>query len=253
MATNLKVQGNHIQYILDNILGFEIGAGFTGNKGKQDEYKTYILSEGAITTNDDERINIHYYWDYRLTVKSNLFTFPIVGRFDVNHVMKVLTDEQQTRILTYLGCDITSDEEEAEPEWNPNGIEIKDDDSGLCNVCNKWQPICKFQEDDIIKQPCKDCFCDDITSDEEVEDAKHREEFPDHERCDECDCCIGCGCCECEKEEETKYTCEECGTHDEDEVGISTGANGIEKRVCECCDIDGSNYSGWGDEITSDK
>jgi hypothetical protein len=105
-------------------------------------------------------------------------------------------------------------DEEAEPEWNPNGIEIKDDDSGLCNVCNKWQPICKFQEDDIIKQPCKDCFCD---------------------------------------EKETKYTCEECGTHDEDEVGISTGTNGIEKRVCECCDIDGSNYSGWGDEITSDK
>jgi len=57
------------------------------------------------------------------------------------------------------------DEEEAEPEWNPNGIKIKDDDSGLCNVCNKWQPICKFQEDDIIKQPCKDCFCDEITSD----------------------------------------------------------------------------------------
>ena len=116
------------------------------------------------------------------------------------------------------------DEEEAEPEWNPNGIKIKDDDSGLCNVCNKWQPICKFQEGDIIKQPCKECF-------------------PSNQLCRHCE----------EKpilrsEEETKYTCEECGTHDEDEVGISTGANGIEKRVCECCDIDGSNYSGWGED-----
>ena len=103
MATNLKVQGNHIQYILDKILAFQIGAAFTGIKGKQDEYVTYILSEGAITTNDDERINIHYYWDYRLTVKNNLFTFPIVGRFDVNHLMKVLTDEQQEAILIYCG------------------------------------------------------------------------------------------------------------------------------------------------------
>ena len=109
MATNLKVQGNHIQYILDKILGFQVGAVFTGIKGNQDEYKTYILSEGAITTNDDERINIHYYWDYRLTVKNNLFTFSIVGRFNVNHVMKILTDEQQTIILTYLGVNITSD------------------------------------------------------------------------------------------------------------------------------------------------
>ena len=103
MATNLKVQGNHIQYILDKILAFQIGAAFTGIKGKQDEYVTYILSEGAITTNDDERINIHYYLDYRLTVKNNLFTFPIVGRFDVNHLMKVLTDEQQKAILIYCG------------------------------------------------------------------------------------------------------------------------------------------------------
>jgi hypothetical protein len=30
------------------------------------------------------------------------------------------------------------------------------------------------------------------------EDAKHREEFPDHRMC-ECDCCIDCGCCECKK------------------------------------------------------
>ena len=55
-----------------------------------------------------------------------------------------------------IRCFPESDEEEE--EWNPDGIKIKDDDSGLCNVCNKWQPICKFQEGDIIKQPCKECF-----------------------------------------------------------------------------------------------
>lgn len=43
-------------------------------------------------------------------------------------------------------------------EWNPDRIKIKNDEMGLCNVCNSWQPICKFQEDDIIKQPCKDCY-----------------------------------------------------------------------------------------------
>ena len=41
-------------------------------------------------------------------------------------------------------------------------VKIKDDDMGLCNVCNKFQPICKFLENDKIEQPCKDCFdCED--------------------------------------------------------------------------------------------
>ena len=79
----------------------------------------------------------------------------------------------------------------------------------LCRECQE-KPILRGES------LCRDCFLND---DEEVE-----------------------------YEKETKYTCEECGAHDEDEVGISTGTNGIEKRVCECCDIDGSNYSGWGDD-----
>ena len=103
MAQNLKVQGNHIQHILDKILGIPVGGAFTGNPGKQDEYIIYELTDGAIATNESTRINIHYFWDYRLTVKNNLFTFPIVNRFDVNYIMKVLTDEQQRRILSYLG------------------------------------------------------------------------------------------------------------------------------------------------------
>jgi hypothetical protein len=72
---------------------------------------------------------------------------------------------------------------------------------------------------------------------------KKKDNFPSNQLCRHCEeKPILCS------EEETKYTCEECGTYDEDEVGISTGANGIEKRVCECCDIDGSNYSGWGED-----
>jgi hypothetical protein len=102
-ATNLKVQGNHIQYILNKILGFVECGGYTGNQGKEDEYLTFELTDGAISTDERNRINIHYFWDYRLTVKNNLFTFQIVNRFDVYYIMKVLTEDQQKRILSYLG------------------------------------------------------------------------------------------------------------------------------------------------------
>jgi hypothetical protein len=48
-------------------------------------------------------------------------------------------------------------------------------------------------------------------------------------------------------EEDTKYTCECCGYCDKEEVGLATGLNGVDMRVCDMCDIDGSNYNGWGD------
>lgn len=49
-----------------------------------------------------------------------------------------------------------------------------------------------------------------------------------------------------EAEEKVDNVCECCGEfHD---VGLATGENGIEMLVCENCDIDGSNYNGWGDE-----
>lgn len=102
MITNLKVQGNHIQHILDKILGLHINGVFIGTLAKQNEYKIFQLSDGAITTEGNEIINIHYYWDYRITVKHNLLTFPIVDRNTTNHVMKVLTDAQQADILAYL-------------------------------------------------------------------------------------------------------------------------------------------------------
>lgn len=102
MATNLKVQGNHIQYILDKIFGFDMSGGYTGHPMKQDKYNIYNLANGAITTEDDDRIKVHYFWEYRITVKNNLFTFAIVDK-TINHVMKILTDEEQTRILSYLG------------------------------------------------------------------------------------------------------------------------------------------------------
>ena len=103
MTTQLKVQGNHVQYILQKLLGFRICGGFTGTREKENAYTTYQLVEGAITTNEDDRIDIYYYWDYRLTVKNNLFTFPIVYGNAINHIIKVLTDDEQIKILKYLG------------------------------------------------------------------------------------------------------------------------------------------------------
>ena len=49
-----------------------------------------------------------------------------------------------------------------------------------------------------------------------------------------------------------KHICEICGVCDYDEVGIATGENGVEIRVCENCDVDGSDYNGWGDKDESD-
>ena len=40
--------------------------------------------------------------------------------------------------------------------------------------------------------------------------------------------------------------CECCGEFND--IGLATGENGIEMLVCKYCDIDGSNYNGWGDE-----
>tara|TARA_R110000868_G_scaffold229952_6_gene483094 strand:+ start:2169 stop:2588 length:420 start_codon:yes stop_codon:yes gene_type:complete len=105
MATNLKVQGNHIQYILSEIFGFDMSGGYTGHPMKQDKYNIYNLANGAITTEDDDRIKVHYFWEYRITVKNNLFTFAIVDK-TINHVMKILTDEEQTKILSYLGLNV---------------------------------------------------------------------------------------------------------------------------------------------------
>jgi hypothetical protein len=49
------------------------------------------------------------------------------------------------------------------------------------------------------------------------------------------------------KQKREELICECCGATD-DSVGLATGDNGVEMRVCRFCDVDGSDYNGWGDE-----
>jgi hypothetical protein len=49
------------------------------------------------------------------------------------------------------------------------------------------------------------------------------------------------------KQKREELTCECCGKYDKS-VGLATGDNGVEMRVCRYCDVDGSDYNGWGDE-----
>lgn len=67
---------------------------------------------------------------------------------------------------------------------------VKTDRPGMCSECEK------FSRCDKVDCKCAGC-----------EDAKHDKEFPDHERCDECYCCIDCGCCECDDD----WMCGLCG------------------------------------------
>tara|TARA_R110000868_G_scaffold305862_1_gene566897 strand:- start:314 stop:700 length:387 start_codon:yes stop_codon:yes gene_type:complete len=46
--------------------------------------------------------------------------------------------------------------------------------------------------------------------------------------------------------------CKICCDYDKEEVGISTGENGVEIIVCKYCDVDGGNYNGWGDKEESE-
>jgi len=51
-----------------------------------------------------------------------------------------------------------------------------------------------------------------------------------------------------QRKQKKLYTCEVCGEFDYEEVGLSTGENGVEKRVCGRCDIGCLDYNGWGDK-----
>lgn len=64
-------------------------------------------------------------------------------------------------------------------KFNPDGIKINNHDMGFCNVCNRWEPICKFLEDDKIKQPCKGCYDGEY---DEIDDDIDDKQF-------NCDCC----------------------------------------------------------------
>lgn len=236
MTTQLRVQGSIIQHILEKILGFQVGAVFTGTKGKEDEYNTYILSGGAITTDDDERITIHYYWDYRVTVKNNLFTFPIVGfSVSINHVMKVLTDQEQIKILKYLGvvdelpCVGCGEKKIKFTEMGGvKGVNMcrdcfgGDGDEYTCDTCD-----CELDTDDLIKgyhdqsvYQCAECFDNDKKEDEDEDEDEIcicyecLAEYPESEMsCDGnhifCDICVieCCGNFTDEKRTEIELRC----------------------------------------------
>ena len=46
-----------------------------------------------------------------------------------------------------------------------------------------------------------------------------------------------------------KFICDMCEEYDETEVGIATGYNGVEAKVCKFCDLSGSNYNEWGGNL----
>jgi hypothetical protein len=81
-------------------------------------------------------------------------------------------------------------------KYDGNCEKINDIANELLEEQNDWDE----DEEDIKEVKC-DCFADDESVDEE-ESAKreHKDEFPDHDYCDECGCCVKCDCCECESE-----------------------------------------------------
>lgn len=99
------VTGRHIQYMLEMLNIVTKNGEFKGTKqfDYHDEHKSYILQEPAISTSGQKNIDIKYYTTYHITIKHNLFTFAIHNKFSENHIIKVLTDEEQTRLLSYLG------------------------------------------------------------------------------------------------------------------------------------------------------
>ena len=101
---------------------------------------------------------------------------------------------------------IAKDESESEPALYTEPVEVvvaeeqeeESDESGTeKSVAEESGTEDADEEDD--DESTISCVAEE-EAEEEAEDAKHREEFPDHRIC-ECECCIDCGCCECEKEE----------------------------------------------------
>jgi len=101
---------------------------------------------------------------------------------------------------------IAKDESESEPALYTEPVEVvvaeeqeeESEESGTeKSVAEESGTEDADEEDD--DESTISCVAEE-EAEEEAEDAKHREEFPDHRIC-ECECCIDCGCCECEKEE----------------------------------------------------
>jgi hypothetical protein len=88
-----------------------------------------------------------------------------------------------------------------------------------CVVCNCYN-LSEFKKVERKHIHCLDCY-------KQVMNAKRKEQ---------------------RKQKREEYTCECCGEYDKHSVALATGENGVEMRVCRFCDVDGSNYDGWGDD-----
>ncbi len=89
--------------------------------------------------------------------------------------------------------------------------------SNLCTVCKNY--CFTIKKVNHIIPHCTDCY-------KNVVNGKRKEQ----------------------RKQKKLYTCEVCGEFDYEEVGLSTGENGVEKRVCGRCDIGCLDYNGWGDK-----
>lgn len=102
-----------------------------------------------------------------------------------------------------LYCDDCMPDSDSEEE---NTVKInEDEDAGLCNICNKWEPINKFdwKEGNLHPcQPCKSCY---VSEEEE--------------------------------EEEEKYCCERCGDKDIHKLTLVN-----DKHMCSFCVEDIKKY-----------
>ena len=83
-------------------------------------------------------------------------------------------------------------------EWREHYGIHKGKEFDFCEECGTCSTCYRAVHDNL-------CECDEEETDEEVEaeeeELDHLEEFPDHIRCCECECCISCRCCECKDDE----------------------------------------------------
>lgn len=154
------VSGYHIQNMLEMLNIVVKIQEFKGTKqyDYQDEYKSYILQEPAISTKGEKYIDIKYYSTYEITIKNNIFTFAIHNKFSENHIIKMITAEEQNKLLKYLGFIIEEKKEEEEEEeekcvCGECGISTKGRkirglwDNKLCEECGEHSDM--EEEDDV--------------------------------------------------------------------------------------------------------
>jgi hypothetical protein len=118
---NLKVEGRAFEWILGSI-GIVNHGGYSSREQCKC-YKTYDTANGIITNllgNTLGLLTIYDYWDYRLTVKKNLFVIVICDKYETYNYVKILTNEEQRKVRKVLGyneevsakCDCDDDDDE---------------------------------------------------------------------------------------------------------------------------------------------